>query len=358
VILYRFILYRFASSLLFAAGSLALLLTLFDALAHAEEIMADEKAPALSLLFYGLLRFPAILTLAIPLGALFATLATVAKMAGQQEIIALQTAGFSLYRIALVLVAGALFVGGLQFAFTERYGVQAAKRLSEWESREFEGLPLPTSIPAAPEWAIAGDYFLGIGEASVDGRLLSDVTLLRRAPEGGITRYYRAERAMNHGGVWVLRDAYEHDLETGRERREERRIIDLALDPVSLSALGDPIESLAMEELKLLASPESQVGATAAAARYRTWLQRRLAQTADAAVMVLLAVPLALQFHRARFRILPHIGTIAAGFLFLVADRLLFVMGEGGALPALAAAWTPRIFFGFAGIWLAVRAQQ
>jgi len=312
-------------------------LVLFDVLAHGGEITTGHSDPFLALLFYSYLRLPALLVLITPLGVLLGSIMTFSKLAEHQEIVAMEATGFTLYRIVAILGVGVFFFALLQFIFTEQFGTQSATRLREWEANGYTGLPKAAMEDPIPRWIAMEDFIVSLEDASPDGRILYDTTFIQLAEDGGMSHYYRADRARYDGRYWVLDNVYSHDLMTDERERTHEVTIALSLSADQFAPLNRPVDSLHLFELRAIAKGHIPTQIFPGV-YYEIYYLRRLIQPLGVLVMLLLAAPVALQLNRSGHRFLFIAFSLAGGFLFLILEYIFLSLGENQTLPPLFAA--------------------
>jgi lipopolysaccharide export system permease protein len=348
---------RFGLSVIFVLLALTGLLTMFDLLAHANAVTAEHEGLILPLLYYVLLRIPPILVFIVPFAVLIAALQTFASLAAHQEIVSLQTAGCSIYRIVAVYVAAVAVAGVAQFHFADRIVTATVARLEEWKSNDYRDLPKLELFPDKPKWFGSGNYIVHMNDVSLDGTLLHAPTLIWRNKKGVTIRYLEAKYARYVNGSWTLTEATERNLVTGETQRFENLPVSIDLLPLHFVFLNREPEVLRFSELMILGSGtvETQIQSPR---HYLVAAWQRLAQPLGAAVMVLLAAPVGLQLSRRGNRIPFIVFAMAMGFFFFVVERVLLTLGETGQLPVALAVWGPPALFGLVGLSAMIHQQR
>jgi len=352
----RFLLLRLGRNAVFAVLSLTALLTVFATLAEANQVAAKADRPVLPLVFYAMLRAPALLDLILPFGVLLAALFTFGGLADRREMVALQSAGFSLYRATGICgVAVALLVCG-QMVFAETLGIDAARMLNRWEANGYRGLPALKTARATPEWLASGGAIVSMDGVAANGAVLERPTAILRNERGVMERYLKGERARFSEGSWELTNAFSKNLETGEVRREAVLPLPIEMEPAQFVSFNRPVETLRMPALARLAWSDVETQRHTRD-HYRLWFHRRLARPLSALAMVVVAAPAALRSNRSGRRRWMEAGVMATGFLYFVVEQVALAMGEGGEIPAAVAAWGPPSLFGLLAAWWLVREQ-
>lgn len=350
----RYLLRRFLLATLGLLAGLTAVLTVFDLLANAGEVLAGATVPLPALAAYTALRVPQIVSLLLPLAVLLAALATLGRLAAGSELIAIRAAGVSGVRIAGTLLLGAAVVAAVHFWFAELVVPESAGRLRLWQARDYAGLPPAVSPRYAPTWFAAGQTIVHVEASSTDGTRLMQPTLIERDAGGRLVAFTTADLARYRDGRWIL-TGVRRPLAIEGETTPTRLVLDLPLDPERFSVLAGGPEEVGLRQLAALAG-STEVGRRSPA-YYAFWMNRKLAQPAASLVMVLIAVPLGLQLARRNRLLASALGALAAGFLFFIAERLLVPLGENGVLPAAMAAWAPVGAFGLLAFWNLLRRE-
>lgn len=346
----RYLLWFFLRRAGAIAGALSAILLLFDVLANADDIVAGSGRVVVPLLAYGGLRLPEVIALVIPLSALLATLVTYANAVNTHEMVAIRGAGISIYRVTAALLFGACVLAAIHLWFSETVLPATSSRLELWQAQDYNGLPPRRRPQQAPTWFAVGDSLVQVGGSSFDGRRLRDIAVVQRNENGRMLRYLRAETARYAESAWHLRNIHRMQIDGGTAETVERMRLALPVKPKRFAALGERPGALTMSDLWRLARNDDLGGRPPHV--YYAWFQRKIAHPLGALVMVLLAAPIGLQHARRSRMLIASLGSIGAGFLFFVAERLLLALGETGLLPTAMAVWSPAIVFSILASWV------
>lgn len=354
------------------SGFVAFLL-LLDLMNRGDEVVQRHGRSALALAKYAALRLPDLTGFILPFAVLIAALLMLAKLARNNEIMALKASGLSFYHLLLSLVPAALLVGLLHFLLSDQVVPRTARILEQWDAAAQPAAPAGksaahTSAPTGPsggvtltapspgpsesiEWIRDGDSFVRIEAVLADGKELQGVTIFERKARAVLSGRVLAERAMFDGTGWSLINVRKLSLADGQDRKPERvaempwqtsltpdHLADLTTDPATLSMV---------EVWRFVSHPD--VGSRPVDF-YKTWMLRKIALPLVTIMMVLLAAPVAQGLQR-------HGGLgaglavgVGLGFLYFVADGLLLTLGEMGTIPPMVAAWSPTALFAALGV--------
>lgn len=341
---------RFLRNVAVVAIGLTALLALFDMLANASTVAAGSGAPpALSLLFYMLLRLPAVGVFILPFAVLIASVQTFGRLASQGEILALESAGFTLGKIACTLAAGAAALAALQFAFGDRVVTELTARMSEWQASGFQGLPKSEVPQSVPEWFFSKNHIIHLAGASEDGSQVQNSTIIQTDAAGIATDYWSVQKAVYSPDGWTFEQASGRNLAgMGAHSNTPPPRLEVP-PPQAVSSFAKPVEELRFSQLRTLGWGEI-APQLHPAAFYRVWSNYRVAQPVGGVAMVLLAAPVCLQVQRNGRRVWVSLGILALGFLFFIAQGVLLAIGERGDIPPILAAWGVFGAFSIAGL--------
>ncbi|MDZ4745570.1 MAG: LptF/LptG family permease [bacterium] len=116
VLLDRYVLRQFIFTLIFSVGALSIIFIVVDLLESLDDFL-DQKASISVILTYYVSYLPNIFKLLLPIGMLLASLFTVGRLSGANEITAMRSGGQSLFRfmVPLLLFGVLLSVGQIYF---------------------------------------------------------------------------------------------------------------------------------------------------------------------------------------------------------------------------------------------------
>lgn len=344
-----FLLLRFVGMFVFVEFALTGLLVLFDLLAHADDLATQHANSLVPMLCYAGLRLPLMLAMITPMSVLLAALVTFERLATQYELVALQSAGVSLYQVTGVLLAGGLMISAIHYVLLVEVATPAKARLFRWAERDYAGLPGRDVLEPGTAWFAPGPYRVSIFNAREQGYELEQVTVLDNSEPGVFASYIEAREAHFDGRIWTLMDGWEMRGVSGGRAQFEERELDMPLRPDDVAEVRLPADSLSGASLRSLARrPDGQRPLPAHA--YQTWYGRRFAGPLGSLVMILFAAPLGLQLKRSGHQGFWGGLALGLGFLFFIVERIFAAFGEGGTLAPALATWGPLTVFGLAGL--------
>ena len=339
---------RFARSLLLTLGAFAVGLTLVD-LAEQARRLEDTGTGLREALGLALLNAPRTVHDVLPLVAVLATIAFFLALARSSELVAIRAAGRGGMGALVGPVTVALVAGGLAAAVLGPLAAATAQRYEVLDGR-YRGGGSVLSLDEGGLWlrqgGAEGQTVIRAAEASLDGTVLSGVTLVTFA-EGGPVRRVEAARAELVPGAWALEDAKEWPLTAPNPEAASVRHAALAV-PTELTraqirdSFGDPA-GVPIWELPAFIETLDAAGFSALA--HRMQLQSELATPLFLAAMVLAGAAFTMRHSRGGRSGLLILGAVLTGCALYFLRDFARVLGSNGEVPVWVAAWTPPVAF-------------
>ena len=305
-------------------------------------------------LHYAALRTPSELVLALPLAMLIGSLFTFYTLARNHELIAIRAAGIRLRSMLGAMLPVAALFAVLQFAIADRVVPLAEASLADW----WQASALPDdkdddSSDKELSWFRTDDGLVSVAQASRDGRHLQGVTIYRRGADGGFIGRISADELDWNDGHWTLTRMRSLNMGEGSVQRQQEASAPWRsnLRPADLKRLDAP--NIPMSSATLLDVLAGARVGDRPLSYYRTALYRSYAAPFVLMLMLLLALPSTQAVQRGGEGGGSLLITLAAGLGLVLVSGLLGSLGQGGRLPAVAAASLPLLMFGLLGLlWL------
>lgn len=339
--------FAFAAFFLFWAFSI--ILSSFD-------YLINNHAPVFLVLRFVVLRIPQSISMAFPFATLFAALLAMGRLIGDNEVIAMRTAGIPLGRLCITpLLFGAICF--LLALFCDEYLTPKAVALSE---RTFYQIIYRTAaIPLQPQFfnkdPDTGNVFY-VGQISHDGKTMEDVRIFKPGHSTPWNETLEAQTASIDESKIVLENVlqtrYNNDGYVTSQSRIKEITMGLPLgDEAAQFTTSMNSESSAMNSKQM----ESQVRQMQAQGIGGSTLGTMQVQLADkvaypfaAFVSVLIALPLAIRFGK-RGRMLAMAIAILVFFVYYMLTFGFSALGRNGLVNPSLAAWAPNIIIGLLG---------
>lgn len=357
MIIDRYLIRRFATFVGIGLAVAAALFVVVDLLLTLDRYLR-VKPPLLYVLEHFLYALPAALYQGLPIVMLMATVFLFLTLTRWHELTALKAAGISLYRTsAPILLCGAVvaLAAGL---FQEFLLPEINERGEEVDRVKIRGL-LPKHLQSRTRlWLRSSDTrFYRVELLNPAGNDLHGVTILELGANFRLASRLDARRAHWTPAGWELTDG------AFREVSADGRVTTLPFDRTALE-LGETIRDFtdiqkppaAMSYRELREYVTRLEAAGFQVRRYLVDLHSKLSDPLKNLIMVLVAIPFALQSPR-RGRLYGVALAIAIMAGYMVVDYSARSFARADLLPPLLAAWTANVIFLGLGASLLLRAR-
>jgi lipopolysaccharide export system permease protein len=315
----------------------------------------DNHIGLLLVVRYYATQIPQVFIILLPVALLLSLLFALGRMSRSNEIVSMLTAGVSLPRVLLPLIAiGLLTVAAsmaLNYSLAPHAELARKTFLSEAQSR--------------PGRNIQGQVFRNrtdlrtwfIQNFRLGDNMFNHVQVLQQDAKDNIIMSYVAARAnyRPETKTWDLENvrlAY-YDASGNITKEEFRPTLTIehwSETPFRLSSANVQAEALSVPELSEYLHFNADFPATLLAP-FRTHFQYRLALPWTCLVVVCIAAPLGIGYSRRGV-----LSSVAAAVILVFSNNFLvhlfLALGEGDRVPAWIAAWTPNILFAGIGLYL------
>ena len=332
---------------LITCTTLFLLLTVFELL----DDVIRNSITLFSLADYLIFLTPQILIIGIPMSILLAALINFGILEKKSEITAVKASGWSLYRLAVpIIAAAAVFSIGL--FLVQDYILPYANNRQDNLRNYIMNKPARTSKHPERKWILGDEgriynygYFDGVQNTFVDLNVYEvdfDGNRLRR-------RIY-ARHARVGEGVWTLENGWMRDYESEQFEKFEKKTANLPERAGYFKReIFHPKESskLTYFELRQYIGYLRQSGYNAA--ELQVELYKKASFPLSCLVMALVGIPFA--FSVGRKGAFFGIGvSIAIAVIYWGISGMFETMGAYGLLIPMFAAWAPNILFAATGL--------
>lgn len=289
-----------------------------------------------------------------PIAALVASVFTVYNMTRHREVVAAKAGGISFHRlIAPLLLAGVAMMGatfGLSWLVPRGNAIAAQIQRDEARGRTWRSDFVYRS-EGGIDWQVQ--------RLTVEGRNMRGIVLERPVDEAHAGLHVTAEGATwSEEEGWVLVEGYLRRLEADSTEHAIRfarmAMPELKEKPEDLLERPRDPEEMTISELDRIITVLDRSGGDPK--EYRVWRGQLLALPVATLVIVLFGASLATSYKRggAAFGVGLSLLTVIA---FIAITKFAQALGEAGAISAWAAAWTPNVVFGTAGLGLLARVR-
>ena len=330
----------------------------FDFAGNVQDFV-DARVSAGFIVFFYLTQIPQFAVLCLPVGLLLSLLFATTKMSRSNEIIAMLTAGQSLWRVMLPLVgAGVVLTGVSTFLNYEMapHAESYKKQIFAEVLKRKEGLPVIASQFFRNRMENRAWYVVFMPAKPDNNAVLQGLHIMQQDPEGNVqTKWYALHASYREAGqTWTLFSGktVQFDKEgnvLSETPFEQQDIRGWSETPWRIASSRFDPQSMSVTELRDYLKFNADFPDTALAV-YRTHLENRWALPWQCLVVVFLAAPLGIVFSRRG--VLSGVGGAIFCFsLMMFSNSLMMALGKGSRVPPLLAGWSPTVLFLLVGFY-------
>lgn len=353
----RYLLGRFILSLFIAVGAITLVALVVDLIEHLEDIV-DSAASVQDVVLYYIYFIPWIYKITIPASVLLAGLFSVGLLAKNNEILAMKSAGVSLYRIAMPLLIFTLLLSCFNFYFNEEilpFATRERNRIKHGEIEKKQDRRSQIMYNLSKQGI--GGYIYHFELYKV-GPEEAKNALVQRFENDSLVESYRGEWMRFRNGQWHMLNGVYRNFEGKREKFEQFDSIVLPQckeRPEEFEKFQGKPEDMGYRELKDYINVLDKTGAPFT--HELVDLRTKLSFPFTSFIVMFICIPLASNPKRSGVAMS---FAIAAGvsLLYFVIFKVTQSLGYSGKLSPDVAAWSINIVFFFIGIAVFLRSHK
>ncbi|MBU0509820.1 LPS export ABC transporter permease LptG [bacterium] len=353
----RYILRRFFQYLIFALIASAVIFITVDSTEHLDKFI-DAHVPYHLVLRYYYLYLPYIIYLTLPVSVLLATLFTIGGFVYRNELTAMQSAGYSLWRILGMLVLLAIPLSMATLVFGESV-VPVANHERKTLYREH------VTKQKNPVTSRRGRLYIQVGQneyLKMEGydpeNRIGERISLHTLYRGRLLKRVTAERMRFEENAWLLTDAETYAFAQDKvtvTRLDTLRRADFTITPDDLSRVNIAPEEMNYVELRDMVRRLKASGVRAG--KWVVDLAFKISQPFATVIIVLFGVPFAAI--RRRGGLVFGFGlSLLVCFVFFGFMQVGKILGYNGSVGPIMAAWAGNIVFGVLGVALVIRVRK
>jgi lipopolysaccharide export system permease protein len=350
----RYVIRNFLQVYIYCIAGFISIWLIFDISDNISTFIDQHIGIVATLRYYGT-QVPQILIILLPVSLLLALLFSLGRMSRANEIVSMLTAGISIPRVLLPLIA----IGLLTVAATTALNYSLAPH-AELARKSFLSGSQRRQGPV-----IEGQIFRNRAESRTwfiqnfrpGHSVFNTVQVLQQDAHDNITANYLAARAIYHPEekVWELENAKVVHYDVAGNILDEQFLPSLKIDnwsetPFRLGSANVHAEFLSVPELRQYLRYNFDFPKTLLAP-FRTHFQYRLALPWTCLVVVCIAAPLGIGYSR-RGVLASVASAVILVFSMNFLTHLFLALGEGDRISPLAAGWLPNIIFTVIGLFL------
>lgn len=348
----RYVAGRFLRIFALVVVSFVAIYVLIDYLEFADDL-AKVKPPARLLFAYYEALLPPIFVDILPFAFLVAALITVAALVRSSETTAVLAGGVSLFRLTAPILLLAAGTGVVLFLLSERI-VPVASAESEALKARLKGAAAPA--PSLPSGWVRGQggrfYAVDAFDAATRGVAGLQMVEVDPATFRIRVRAAAARAQLVPGQGFLAENGWIRNFTGGADSlfmaREGRFPLEAPEAADSVSAVQANPRQMTATQLARFIGARRRAGGNVA--RLATSLHQKPAVALSALLLTLVGLPFAFRFGK-RGAVAGVGVAILLGLAYFFVSGLFVKLGETGALPPAAAAWSADVLFGLGAAW-------
>lgn len=359
----RYILKQFFAAMLVSIVGFIIIYVAVDMMEKLDKFL-DKGVPALRVVEYYVNFTPQIIALILPVGLLLGSLFATGKMSTTNEIVAMRSAGMSLYRFifpflaaATLLSAGAIYFDGWilpranmrVFEILREYGIESSASSAEQNVYMQES---PTTLVAIRDFSIVQGKASGVSIEHFDPK---NTTRLIKRVDAPMMMWDSVRRN------WLLTGAKERTI-TSDTAAENIRLLpaqesrmNFTFTPASLREREMKIEEMTNSEIARRIDLKVRSGQDVAHDEVDYY--SRVAMAFTGVIVVLFGVPFASKKKRGGLSFEFSIAIFIA-FVFLAFSKIAQTFGYTGETSPVTAAWLANVLFFIGSMFVVWKAQK
>lgn len=350
----RYVIRNFVQAYFYCIAGFISIWLIFDISDNISTLLDERISLALAVKYY-LTQVPQVFIILLPVALLLALLFALGRMSRANEIVSMLTAGVSLPRILLPLMAIGLLTVGATVALNYSLAPHA-----ELVRKNFF-----SEARGHPEALIEGQIFRNRTDARTwfiqnfrnGSSEFNNVQVLQQDDRDNIVTSYLAGRAVYRAEThtWELSNAKVVRYDANGNIVQEQFYPLLKIDawsetPFRLGSANVRAEYLSLPELREYLHFNADFPRTLLAP-FRTHFQYRLALPWTCFVVVCIAAPLGIGYSR-RGVLASVASAVILVFSMNFLTHLFLALGEGDRISPIVAAWAPNLMFSAVGLYL------
>lgn len=353
----RYVLRTFFQFYLFASLASVVIFVTVDLIEHLDKFI-DARLGYGIVIHYYYLYLPYIFYLTLPVAVLLATLFTVGGFVNRNEMTAMQSAGYSLWRILFLHMLVAVPLSAASFVVGETVVPAANHERKDIYRDQIRKQRDPASTRQGRLYIQVGPHEYLKMETYDPVEKLGQRVSLETFADSRLVRRLEARQMQYTDNVWVLRNVWERRM-TGEQtvisEMDSIARTDISVTPDDLRRVHIEPEEMNYVDLRNLVRRLQASGIRAG--KWMVDLAFKVSQPFATAVIVLFGVPFA-AFRRRGGLVFGFGLSLLVCFIYFGFIQIGKILGYHGTVGPYEAAWAGNVVFGLLGFILVWRAPK
>ena len=336
------------------------LYVIIDILSHLEDILKQQVSLSLLIQYY-LSYLPIMFVQVAPFACLLSTLYTFGKLNHDNEIIAMRSAGLSIFQITKTVIIFGLMLSLLVFWVNDKLVVQslALTQKIKQQMEEGSGRAQGKKQEVIANLCVYGlrNRLFFVNKFYLATNTMEGIIILEHDEQQNITKKIVANKGVYKGELWRFYQCITYDFDrNGQVLKEplysEEEIMTIPETPRDFLNQRQRPDLMTIAQIDDYLWKLSRSGSAGVIRNLKVELYQRFTSPFTSLIIILLGVPFSLILKR-RATGLSSIGlSIMVGFLYYILDAISIALGRGGILTPLLAVSLSHIVALVSGLYL------
>ncbi|MEI8173316.1 MAG: LPS export ABC transporter permease LptG [Deltaproteobacteria bacterium] len=335
--------------------ALFLIIDLFERM----RMFLSNHATLSQIVSYLIFMMPLIISQAIPVAVLLASLITFSHLSKYSEILAMKANGISLYRTSLPVIIIVFIICILSFLFNEYITPYTNEKADYIKLIEIEKQKPLGSFKQNQTWYRGTNGIYNFKMFDPVTNSLNGITINYLDKHFVLNMRIDAETARWENNQWVFYNLMITRFQPGQFPFVEwvsTKVIDLPEKPIDFTSVQKEASKMSYMELRRYIKKIQAEGYDAT--RYLVDMHGKVAFTLVSMILVIIGISFSLMKTERSGGIMQCIGVgIVIGFSYWVVHALFMSLGRSGTIPPVLSAWIANLILGSISIVMYLRVK-
>jgi lipopolysaccharide export system permease protein len=353
-VLDRYILREFLRNFLFSLLFFTILLLVVRFSEREMGRFISRNMSVLSSMFSLALQTPGLVIQVAPPSVLFATFFSLGRMAQNNEITAMKSAGMSLYRVFQPVLIAAFLLALFMIVFNDQVVTWATEKDAELKESGSRRSDIATNVV----FAGSGGRVFHINLIIFNNHAMQNVTIHEFGEDNEVQREIFASQVSWEGQTWRLTRGIVRTFngDSWEEEPYARKELTVPEDPEFMAKSMRNLKEMSFFEMRELIKHKKLAGQPVR--KDRVSLHDKISFPFACFIMALLGAPLFVVFGRSGMAV-GFLLTMFTSFLYWgIAIAVFEAFGNNGKLPPMLSCWTANFIFAAVGIGLVYKVKK
>lgn len=333
----------------YLAGGVVVFVTLFMAAHFLTSGLQYPGAPTGLLVRLYALELPAIVYQLAPVACLMATLFTFSNLHKANELMAMFSAGMSLFRLAVPVLAAAGILAGILYVMSDQIIPHFTKKKNYVEYVEIQKKPsLYSTVKTNRIWYRSENILFNIKTLNPETRKAQGITLYYFDNDWDLVQLITADEVDMGGSQWDLKKGFvtlfAQESSFPLTKAFDSKLITMTESMKDIQTSSNSSDVMTVHELSRFIDRNREAGLDTV--RYEVDYQSKFGFAFTPLIMAFLGIPFSVSRSRSGGAMI-NIGIcVGLAFAYWILYSSFITLGQHGACPPIVAAWASNVMMG------------